>query len=239
MLQVLSFFYNFQLSKGVIPSECGLNEHPRCYASISEELSESLFFEDLKARNFDVINIREEALTFDHVSLAMKALGKLHALSFALKDQQPDKFKELANLVSEKYWTELQKELKNHVLEMFDRFTGSLKRENRFDLLGRFNKYCGNDYYAKLNKLVSGDFAESYAVICHGDLTTYNSMFRKDEHGKPVEIQLIDWQFPRYASPVTDLVLYLFCSTSKQLRDKHYDQFLKIYHDSLSELLIR
>lgn len=220
------------------PSDGGLNEYPKCYASISEELSESLFLEDLKARNFDVINIREEVISFDHVSLVMKALGKFHAISFALKDQQPNKLKELTSLVSERYWKMIQ-ELKNHTSQLFDRFIESLKRENRFDLLERFDKTFGLDYHAIVPKIISSELAEPYSVICHGDLTTYNTMFRNDEQGKPVDVQLIDWQFPRYASPVTDLVLYLFCSTSKELRDEHYNEFLKIYHNSLSDLLAR
>lgn len=235
----MSFFYNFQLSKGIIPNEYGLSEYPKCYANISEEFSESLFLEDLKTRDFDVINIREEALTFEHVSLVMKSLGKLHAITFALKDQEPDKLKTLTSLVAERFWKTIELELPNHSVEMLDRFTASLKREHRFDLVDRFNKFIGSDYLATVRKVISDESAEPYAVICHGDLTTYNSMFRKDKHGKPVDIQLIDWQFPRYASPVTDLVLYLFCSTSKALRDKHYDEFLKIYHNSLSDLLTR
>lgn len=220
------------------PVDGGLNEYPQCYGSISDKLSESLFFEDLKARNFDVINIREEAISFDHVSLVLTALGKFHAISFALRDQQPNKLKELTNLIPERYWKMIE-ELKSHTAQMFDRFIGSLRRENRLDLLERFDKTFGLDYHAIVPKIISSEFAEPYAVVCHGDLTSYNSMFTKDDHGKPIDIQLIDWQFPRYASPVTDLVLYLFCSTSKELRDKHYDEFLKIYHDSLSALLAR
>ena len=227
------------MSKGVIPHENGFNENAQCYFSMSEELCESLFLEDLKRRQFEMLNYRKESITFEHVSLVMKALGKLHAISFALKDQQPEKFKELANLSFEQHWTFLESELNVHYFDALKRLTAILEEEKRFDLLEKFNKVAGSDQCSTIFKLVSSSAAEPYAVICHGDLTTNNSMFRYDEQGKAIEIKLIDWQFTRYASPVTDLVLYLFCSTTKELRDQHYEDFLNIYHESLCDLLTR
>lgn len=233
----MSFFEEFQLSKGVIPNENGFNESAQCYFSISEELSESLFLEDLRNRQFEMIDYRKEPITFDHVSLVMKSLAKLHALSFALKEQQPKKFKELTSLSFEQYWTFL--EFESHYFDTLTRLTTILEVEKRYDLLEKFTKTAGADKCATIFNLVSSAAAEPYAVICHGDVTTNNSMFRYDEQGNPIEIQLIDWQFTRFASPVTDLVLYLFCSTTKELRDQHYNDFLKIYHESLSDLLTR
>lgn len=50
---------------------------------------------------------------------------------------------------------------------------------------------------------------------------------------------IIDWQIARYASPVIDFLHYIFNTTSKDMRDKHYDEFLKIYYESLSYQLER
>lgn len=52
-------------------------------------------------------------------------------------------------------------------------------------------------------------------------------------------MRFLDWQVSRYASPVTDLVYYIFICTTKSLRDKYYDEMIKIYHDSLSEMIAR
>lgn len=49
----------------------------------------------------------------------------------------------------------------------------------------------------------------------------------------------MDWQVPRYSSPVTDIVYFLFCCTSKELRDKHFDSLIKLYHSTLTDLLER
>lgn len=220
-------------------NEDGFNEFPKCYSCISEEKSESLFLEDLTSRNFEVHDIRAQPLTFEHVSLLMKALGKFHAMSFALKDQQPDKFNQLKVQFNEKFWIMHEVDFKDHYHHMVDRFRTLCENEKRFDLSEKLKQVIGDDPNRRVFELVSGALGEPYSVLCHGDLTTYNSMFRKNEQGKAVEIQLLDWQFCRYASPVTELVVYLLCSTTKELREKHYDEFLKIYHESLSDLLSR
>lgn len=195
-------------------------------------MSESLFLEDL-------LNHREEPITFDHVALLMKAFGKLHAISFAVKDQQPEKFAELSGLLKEQHWTMLDSEFSKLFPLMVKRLTDILEEEKRSDLIERFKKVTGDDYTKTIHRLVSSAAAEPFAVICHGDLTINNCMFSKDKEGKPIDIQFFDWQFSRFCSPVTDLVLILFCSTTKELRDQHFDDFLKIYHQSLSDLVTR
>lgn len=238
----MSYFREFQLAKGINLSENGFNEYPDYYFSVNEEFSECLFIEDLCRRNFEMINQRKESITFDHMCLLMKALGKFHAISFALKDQQPEKFSELTNLITERYWTiwtAPKSETESFFLGMLNRLTNVLREDNRLDLLEKFDKIVGDDIATTIFQLVSGAAAEPYAVICHGDVTINNTMYSKDENGRPINIQLFDWQLSRYASPVIDLVLYLFCSFTKEQRDKHYTDLLKIYHQSLSDLLLR
>lgn len=238
-IQILPIFNDIQLSKGINPNENGFNECASCYSIINEELSETLFLEDLKLRNFELIDLRKEPLTFEHMSLVMEALGKLHAISFALKDQQPEQFKVLVNELDEIYWCNMTVRFKAMFKKMLEGFLFHLEEENRFDLIEKIKGIIGDDVEAAAHKFILGSSAEPYSVICHGDVTTNNSMFRKDDKGNPVEFRLLDWQFSRYASPVTEIVIYILCSTTKELRDKHYEDFLKIYHESLTDLLSR
>lgn len=238
--QIFPLFDDLQLSHGIVPKVNGFNEVPKCYGNVAKESAESaLFLEDLKSRNFEVIDLRSESLTFEHVSLIMKALGRFHAMSFALRDQHPDRFNELKGRFPEGMFFANDEKLRYTLGNLTDRFETCLEKHNRFDLLKKFKRIVGDDPRVKWCEYLVGADAEPYSVICHGDLTTNNIMFRKDEHGKAVEIQLLDWQFSRYASPVTELVLCLFCSTTKEMRDKHYDDFLNIYYKSLSDLLSR
>lgn len=47
----------------------------------------------------------------------------------------------------------------------------------------------------------------------------------------------MDWQVIRYISPAIDLLYNIFTSTDKALREKEYDNLLKVYHDSLSNIV--
>ncbi|XP_031627282.1 uncharacterized protein LOC116343401 [Contarinia nasturtii] len=232
--KVLVYFNEFQLSQGVDLEKDGFNEFPQYYSSISEDLFESVFLEDLRIRNFEMVNVRKETITFDHMSAVLKALGKFHAISFALKDQQPEKFKQLASLAIEQFWTQ-----SHDMITEFEKCFEVLKEEKCFDLFEKIKKSVGDDYYSTIMCLASSQAAEPYAVICHGDVTSNNTMFSKDDEGKPNKVKIFDFQFTRYASPVIDLLLYLFCTITKELRDQHYEEFLHIYHDSLSDLLRR
>lgn len=64
-------------------------------------------------------------------------------------------------------------------------------------------------------------------------------MFQHDANGVPTNICLFDFQCLRYASPVVDVVHYIFISTTKELRDKHYQEFLDIYYEALTAFIKR
>lgn len=82
--EVLPMFRRFQESNGIIPEENGFYEFPNCYKTIDADENETLILQDLKADHFEMFD-RLQVITFDHVKLIMKALGKYHALSFALR----------------------------------------------------------------------------------------------------------------------------------------------------------
>lgn len=81
--EILPLFMDYQQMKGICLGE-GFYEIPECYGTIMTEFEEVLFFEDLKASGFEMFD-RHKCITFDHVRLVMEALGKFHAISFALK----------------------------------------------------------------------------------------------------------------------------------------------------------
>lgn len=58
--------------------------------------------------------------------------------------------------------------------------------------------------------------------------------FCKSSKGVAEDVRFLDWQVIRYISPAIDLLYNIFTSTDKELREREYDNLLKIYHDSLS-----
>lgn len=47
------------------------------------------------------------------------------------------------------------------------------------------------------------------------------------------EVCLIDWQLSRFGSVAFDLSYFFLTSTEKELRDKHMDECLRVYHTEL------
>lgn len=70
-----------------------------------------------------------------------------------------------------------------------------------------------------------------------GDCWSNNTMFKYDEKNEVIETCLFDWQNSRYATPICDILYYIFGCTEKQTRDKQYDKWLKVYHESLTNFL--
>lgn len=67
---------------------------------------------------------------------------------------------------------------------MFNRLTTILKEMKRNDLADRVKRAANADLIKTVLQLVSSASVQPYAVICHGDLTVLNTMFRKNDAGK-------------------------------------------------------
>lgn len=169
----------------------------------------------------------------EHVRLVMKNLGKFHAISFAMNDQQPDKFKELTTDLTELYIRCDDQHIRKYCASSMQIVLDVISNKEDFKLRSKLMKLLERDAIDVAFECVNADLA-STAVICHGDLWQNNTMFRHDDNEKPIEVYFLDWQLSRHSSPIIDVVYYIFCCTTKELRDVHYDEFLKIYHDSLS-----
>lgn len=235
----MPFFKQFEESKGLIINENGFSEYPECYRTIDQEPFESLFLEDLSVRGFTIIDRRTEDVTADHVRLVMQTLGKFHAISFALKDQQPDKFNELASQLNEVFVRKDDDHLRYFFNKQSEAVFNSVSNEEDEHLLERVKLFYKNDALNVAADCLSLELTGGASVISHGDCWQNNTMFRYDNDGKPIEISFLDWQTTRHASPIIDIVYYMFCCTTKELRDNNYDNFLKVYHDSLSEHIRR
>ncbi|XP_046689320.1 uncharacterized protein LOC124375228 [Homalodisca vitripennis] len=74
---------------------------------------------------------------------------------------------------------------------------------------------------------------EPMGVICHGDFCRNNVLY-KYENGSPVDIRFFDLATARYGSPMLDFTFFFFLNSSENSRKLYKDEYLKIYHDSLS-----
>lgn len=192
-LQILPYFRLFQESRHV-PRVNGFYEYPRCYKAIQAEQMECLFFQDLAERRFTMIDKND--LTVEHILLVMKSIGKFHAISFALKDQQPEKFEEIASELHEPMFKA------NYILQNTSiafnsaaiNTINSITDEKDAHLLKALLKLYEKTQYEIILECIDAELAEPYAVITHGDMWSNNTMFRLDDDNKPKRACLIDWQ---------------------------------------------
>lgn len=230
--KILPFFRQFEESKGVIVEEDGFHEYPKCYRTLDSDINECLLLEDLSERGFKIIDRRTEEVTADHVHLVMKTLGKFHAISFALKDQQPEKFKEITSNLDEIFIVTGKEYLRDYFNKQAESVFNAVSDDD--ELLSKAKKFFERDAIDVAVECLDLKLTGSGSVISHGDAWQNNTMFTYDNNGKPIAINFLDWQIARHASPIIDIVYYMFSCTTKELRDAHYDEFLKVYHNSLS-----
>lgn len=237
--QVLPILKEFQQLNGANIELNDFSGYPECYESHVAERNECLFLEDLTTKGFSMIDRRNETISAEHVNLVMKSIGKLHAISFALRDQQPEKFREIVLPLTDLFMNQESELFKVQFEKMKSCVLGCLSADNDSFLIERLNRLYEKSNFEIAAECVNGALAEPYGVVCHGDCWTNNTMFKYDETNKPTDVCLVDWQILRYCSPVTDLVYYIFLCTTKEMRDVHYDTFLSTYYESLSSHLRR
>lgn len=231
----MPFLCEFERSKIVDIEKNGFTEYPKSYAAVDVDLNEGLIFEDLSVRGFTTVDRHKEDITADHVYLVMKILGKFHAISFALKDQQPDKFNELTSNLSEVFVRKDDERLGEIINQHSEKLLKVVSGDKDDHLLTKVKKLCDKGLYSSATDCLELEDTEFASVIGHGDIWQNNTMFRYEHNGKPIEVCLLDWQTSRHSSPVIDIVYFIFCCTTKTLRDAHYDNFLDTYYESLSE----
>lgn len=91
--QVLTRMLDFQKSKH-IAHDISFTEVPRCLAFYVDGEHDFLALEDLRPGGYASAS-RQHGFDLDHCKLLLRALGKYHALSLAIKDQDPEMFKEM------------------------------------------------------------------------------------------------------------------------------------------------
>lgn len=218
---------HFELSKLDNFEQHGFTEYPKCYRTVELNINEALIFEDLAVRGFTTIDRRTEEVTVDHLRLVMKVLGKLHAISFAMKDQQSHKFKELAADLNEVFIRTDDAHLRECFTKQaqlaFDAVSGSSDAH----LLAKVKQLFEKDAIDVAGECLDLRLTGSASVICHGDAwqvmqsvykstndkmikSTFvytqqnNTQFKYDHDGKPIEIILLDWQTVRHGKEFFD-----------------------------------
>lgn len=225
-----------------VPKEKIIDIFPKCYGARvsldenSNEVDEDgvLIFENLKLEGYKT----EDRLTgfdLEGARIVVRDLGKFHALPIALKLIKPQVFKEkiLPALVQNKGLEQLPEEVGRAFHESI--MEGAREVQELQPYLERIKKVV--DYAAEHPFVLRPPPNEPWGTMSHSDYWTSNTMLLRDENGKPLKNKMVDLQLMTYNSAPRDLVFFLFTSVINDVLDQHYDELIKLYHESLIDNL--
>lgn len=170
--EVVPAINNFQWERVVKQPFVGI---PKCYETYLGAESEGLILENLKTKGFKLWS-RFIPMDESHIKFAVKEYGKLHAISFAMKDQNPEKFKQL----TKNYHDTFKKFLE--CVNAFEPYRARfrilsevLKKQRRQELADKVHKFI-DELEPFLKNCADPD--DLHSVILHGDCWCNNMMFK-------------------------------------------------------------
>uniref|UniRef100_A0A182QIL2 CHK kinase-like domain-containing protein n=1 Tax=Anopheles farauti TaxID=69004 RepID=A0A182QIL2_9DIPT len=196
----------------------------------SETPSDLVVLEDLTARGYSVEN-QALGLTYDQSKMAVEKLAFFHAASAVMLSENGQVFTKFTKGT-------FHNEYKDKLSYFPDtiRTVGEIASE-----LG-----IGQPMADKLLKLPAKTLQkviESYEsdfkglkVLNHGDFWTNNIMF-KYQGNELIDAIFVDFQNCVVGSPIIDLVYFLASSPAYDVLEKHRDELVFIYHETLVLLL--
>nr|XP_008195474.2 PREDICTED: uncharacterized protein LOC103313593 [Tribolium castaneum] len=222
-------FVRFQRERGV---ENGFDNVVKCYGTLISGDMEIIAMDNLKKKGY-VLWDRKIPLTRKHIDLVASAYGKLHAISIAMRDQEPQRFESLAKKPFD-FFVKFMK-MSDMITTMernFDEITDLMAGELEDGVLRKWkdSKRRIRPFWENLREIVTG-----MKVLTHGDCWNNNFM-HYHINGEPADFVMIDWQLIYLTSPIYDLSYFLFaCISEEDIND--LDKILQLYHSSLRDHL--
>lgn len=212
-----------------------------CLVSHLDGENDFLILENLNPYGYHTTS-RQQSMDIHVSRLIMQTLGRFHALSFLMRDQSPKMFEELTSVLDETYYASRLKPWYNDFiniqieigLDAVSKIYGGTIIEERAKKF-----LTDGSLYDKMIKLTHTH--NKFSVIGHGDCWTPNFMIHStklDGRDVPVKAKMIDFQLARFASPVIDIAFFIYSCTTEEVRARHYDELIKAYHTSLSEMIV-
>lgn len=211
---------------------------PKCYFA---RLNHIVVLEDLRKQGYVSVN-PYVSLKLEDVTVAVKALAKLHAAFIILEERISKKegimyrlnqafskeFKESFYTDRIKVIVEAKEAFKSGAracLDVFHNEDVKMGKDSLFDLICK--TIDRQEEHVKPSKRFRNTFT-------HGDLWINNLLF-KFENGIANNCRIIDFQSYRYHPPARDLLCMLHLSTDRAFREKHLKQVLDVYFDQFAD----
>ncbi|KAG8301223.1 hypothetical protein J6590_058219 [Homalodisca vitripennis] len=218
-----------------LPKAISITNTPFTEKSFYSPKLSVIVLEDLKEKGF-IMGDKQNGLDFEHCRLYVAAAASLHAASLAVLEEEP----ELINIVGkEKMFvcgqavTPVLRTMVSCALRCLAEYTKTSDIFNKYtDLI----RDCSTTMLDKVAEVVKPR-RDEFNAMNHGDGWANNMMFRYNDKGSPCEVRLLDFQLTRYASPVTDIVYFIWTSANDDVRTRRINELYELYVEELNKNL--
>ncbi|XP_076295629.1 uncharacterized protein LOC143216455 [Lasioglossum baleicum] len=204
--------------------------------------------EDLREKGFKMAD-RRKGLELDHLKGALKALAGFHALSLTLRETRPEEFARLTDpdgghgirevlfrTENEEWYRQYYHEAAKNAIEMVSEALPTRMEHKRPEIMEKLRAFLDDDVFFRTMSEVAA-VRGPLTVFCHGDCWTNNILFKDDAEPNEEDVCLVDFQLTRVGSLALDLVNFLYCCTTGEIRRAHMTQLLQHYHFHLMSSL--
>lgn len=170
--QILPSFEHLQKQKGLAQL---FQPYPHFITFSLEDMCETVIMENLKAAGYIMKN-RREPLDYIHTKYVFTHYANFHALSFALHNQNPEKFQALAeNMKSNFFDKSSKKAMQESLAATFTRAFKCYTEDNKEEL--ELLRYLEEHAYDVLTHSCNIDVPGNSEVFIHGDSWINNMLF--------------------------------------------------------------
>ncbi|CAB3244334.1 unnamed protein product [Arctia plantaginis] len=188
---------------------------------------ETVVLENLVVKGYQPYD-RLKPIDWEYAASAITELTKLHALSFAYSEYHPEEYKKVVN--DHKFVLEMEAEF---VSGFFD---ASIAKA--IDSVEEKFKDKLKVFFERFVKKFPDLFKGVKPVLIHGDYRPSNLMHR-NANETAVDVMIVDLQTLQGASPVVDLLYFIFTGSDEEFRAEYYDKLIDHYYTELEAAMKR
>lgn len=172
--KVLPHLVRFQQEKGLNEADL-FSSFAKMYACEIDDENEIyvLIMEDLRAKKYEMWP-REKVIKLEQELLIVRELGKLHAISFAMKDQRPNEFEQYKQMKDPFNKILLHGKLNMFTKRSVEKAIVVLKNPEHKKFMENFHK----TYVETVSELLTGESSEEFGIFAHGDSWVNNFLFQ-------------------------------------------------------------
>ncbi|XP_072397678.1 uncharacterized protein [Diabrotica undecimpunctata] len=202
---------------------------PKCYKTFLEDDNAVIVLENLKKDGY-VLHLRDQPMNVAHLKMGLRSYAKLHALSFALKDQKKETFEKISKTC---YFINIVQNFRTLFDTKTPTLVETLKEAARPDLSVVYEKFINEKSIFNRFMEIINTIPKDQAII-HADCHNANMLFKYKDNDRsvPIHMVLLDFQGAAPQSPVIDLSYFLYINLSpsdfpklKEFVEYYYTEF--------------